>query len=74
MKKWDMAAGLIMVREAGGFVTDPEGGDPYLEGNVVAGNQALHAKLREVVQEGIAAAGAARGRAAEAAAPPPSAG
>ena len=46
----------IMVREAGGFVTDPEGGDPYAEGNVVAGNQALHGKLREVVAEGIAAA------------------
>jgi myo-inositol-1(or 4)-monophosphatase len=75
IKKWDMAAGLIMVREAGGFATDPEGGDPYPEGNVVAGNQALHGKLREVVQEGIAAAGAARGRAAEAAAAlPPSAG
>ncbi|MFZ4410015.1 MAG: inositol monophosphatase family protein [Paracraurococcus sp.] len=69
IKKWDMAAGLVMVREAGGFVTDPEGGDPYLEGNVVAGNQVLHGKLREVVQEGIAAAGVARGRAAEAAPP-----
>jgi myo-inositol-1(or 4)-monophosphatase len=70
IKKWDMAAGLIMVREAGGFATDPEGGDPYPEGNIVAGNQALHGKLREVVQDGIAAAGAARGRAAEAAGPP----
>jgi len=65
IKKWDMAAGLIMVREAGGFATDPDGGDPYLEGNVVAGNTTLQPKLREVVQDGIAAAGAARGRAAE---------
>ncbi|TCZ58599.1 inositol monophosphatase family protein [Roseicella aquatilis] len=64
IKTWDMAAGLVMVREAGGFVTDPDGGDPYAEGNVVAGNQALHGKLREVVQEGIAAAAAARGRTA----------
>ena len=71
LKKWDMAAGLIMVKEAGGFVTDPEGGDAYAEGNVVAGNQGLHGKLREVVQEGIAAAGAARSRTAEA---PPAAG
>jgi myo-inositol-1(or 4)-monophosphatase len=66
IKKWDIAAGLILVREAGGFATDPEGGDPYAEGNVVAGNPNLQQKLREVVQEGIAAAGAARGRAAEA--------
>ena len=68
LKKWDMAAGLIMVREAGGFVTDPEGGDAYAEGHVVAGNTALQPKLREIVVEGIAAAGAARGRAAEASA------
>ena len=62
LNKWDMAAGLVMVKEAGGFVTDPEGGDPYAQGNVVAGNQALHGKLREVVVEGIAAAEAGRSR------------
>ncbi|MBX6747899.1 MAG: inositol monophosphatase [Acetobacteraceae bacterium] len=56
LKKWDMAAGLVILREAGGFATDPEGGDPYAEGNVVAGNPALHGRLREVVAEGIAAA------------------
>jgi len=55
LNKWDIAAGLVLVREAGGFVTDPEGGDPYAAGNVVAGNQALQPKLREVVAEGIAA-------------------
>jgi myo-inositol-1(or 4)-monophosphatase len=65
IKKWDMAAGLIMVKEAGGFATDPEGGDPFGEGNVVAGNPNLQPRLREVVQEGIAAAGAARTRTAE---------
>ncbi|WP_246524075.1 inositol monophosphatase family protein [Neoroseomonas eburnea] len=55
LKKWDIAAGLVMVKEAGGFCTDPEGGDPYAGGNVVAGNQALQPKLRDVVAEGIAA-------------------
>ncbi|MBL6077410.1 inositol monophosphatase [Belnapia sp. T18] len=63
LKKWDMAAGLVMVREAGGFITDPQGGDAfYSEGNVVAGNQALQGKLREVVAEGMAAAEASRQR------------
>ena len=62
LNKWDIAAGLVMVKEAGGFVTDPEGGDPYAQGNVVAGNQALHGKLRDVVVEGIAAAEAGRTR------------
>lgn len=55
LKKWDIAAGLLMVKEAGGFWTDPEGGDAYETGNVVAGNGALQPKLREVVAEGIAA-------------------
>jgi myo-inositol-1(or 4)-monophosphatase len=63
LKKWDIAAGLVLVREAGGFITDPQGGDAfYAEGNVVAGNQALQGKLREVVAEGIAAAEASRQR------------
>jgi myo-inositol-1(or 4)-monophosphatase len=60
IKKWDMAAGLVMVREAGGYVTDPEGGDPYADGNVVAGNTNLQPRLREWVADGIAAAAAAR--------------
>jgi myo-inositol-1(or 4)-monophosphatase len=37
---WDIAAGSLLVREAGGFVGDFEGGDTFLEsGNIVAGNQ-----------------------------------
>lgn len=56
LKPWDIAAGIVLVREAGGFVTDPEGGDPYANGNVVAGNPALQPRLREAVAEGIAAA------------------
>jgi myo-inositol-1(or 4)-monophosphatase len=55
LKKWDIAAGLVMVKEAGGFLSDPDGGDAYATGNVVAGNQALQPKLREAVAEGIAA-------------------
>ncbi len=65
IKKWDMAAGLVVLREAGGFATDPEGGDPYAEGNVVAGNPALQPKLRELVAEGIAAARPAAARPAD---------
>jgi myo-inositol-1(or 4)-monophosphatase len=61
IQKWDIAAGLVMVREAGGIVTAPDGGDPYPDGHVVAGNQHLHGKLREAVVESMAAA--AKGRA-----------
>jgi myo-inositol-1(or 4)-monophosphatase len=56
LNKWDMAAGVVIVKEAGGYVTAPDGTDAYLEGHVVAANPHLHAKLRDVVCEGIAAA------------------
>lgn len=65
LRPWDMAAGLLIVREAGGTVTTPAGGESVLNdagGNdVVCGNPHLHAKLREVVADGVAAA---EGRAA----------
>ncbi len=60
LNKWDIAAGMVLVREAGGYVTDPAGQDAYPLGMVVAGNPHLHGKLREVVQAGIAAAEAGR--------------
>ena len=61
LRPWDIAAGLVILKEAGGAVTDPEGGDPWPSGNVVCGNQALQPKLRDVVNEGFAAVAAARG-------------
>jgi myo-inositol-1(or 4)-monophosphatase len=65
LNAWDIAAGLVMVREAGGTLTDPAGGDTHYEtGDVVCGNAALQPKLREVVAEGIAAVQAARAAAA----------
>ena len=65
LKPWDCAAGLVMVREAGGYVSDPDGGDPWPSGNVVAGNPHLHGPLRELVAEGIGrVAGARTGAAA----------
>jgi myo-inositol-1(or 4)-monophosphatase len=60
LNKWDIAAGIVLVREAGGYVTDPAGQDAYPLGMVVAGNPHLHGKLREMVQAGIAAAEAGR--------------
>ena len=56
LKPWDMAAGLLIVREAGGYVTDPHGGqDPLASGEVVAANTYLHEPLREAVLDGLAA-------------------
>jgi len=43
---WDMAAGLLIVREAGGFVTDCEGKDSmFATGDIVAGNETMHSEL-----------------------------
>jgi myo-inositol-1(or 4)-monophosphatase len=48
---WDMAAGLLMVREAGGYVTDLDGGDAMLDkGHIVAGNEAIHAALLKLIK------------------------
>jgi myo-inositol-1(or 4)-monophosphatase len=51
LKPWDLAAGLIMVREAGGFVSDCDGGDGIFEkGHVVAGNEIIHKELVAVLK------------------------
>jgi myo-inositol-1(or 4)-monophosphatase len=52
---WDVAAGSLMIREAGGFVTDGEGKDRVLDGDsIVAGNEHIHRQL-------LATLGKARG-------------
>ena len=69
LKPWDIAAGIVLVREAGGYVTDPEGGEAWASptpgGNIVAGNPYMHGPLREAVAEGMTrVAGAKAGGAA----------
>ena len=52
LSPWDIAAGLILVREAGGFVTDLDRGDtPWKSGDVVAGNEAMHGELLRLLKE-----------------------
>jgi myo-inositol-1(or 4)-monophosphatase len=50
LNNWDMAAGALLVKEAGGFIGDFSGRDQYLEtGNVVAGNgEAYKAILKTI--------------------------
>ena len=46
LSAWDLAAGLLLLREAGGFATDLDGGDAILDkGSVVAGNEPIHRAL-----------------------------
>jgi len=49
---WDVAAGVVLVREAGGVVTTLEGEPDVLRhGSIVAGNPRLHAWLMEVLNK-----------------------
>jgi len=50
LSPWDIGAGVLLVREAGGTVTDVDGGEGFFAGgNVVAGSPAVQRELREVV-------------------------
>ncbi len=50
LNPWDMAAGIVLVREAGGFVSDLTGGSEMLEsGEIIAANDLLHGPLKEIL-------------------------
>jgi myo-inositol-1(or 4)-monophosphatase len=54
LSPWDMAAGILLVREAGGFATDKAGGQGmFASGDVVAGNEAVHRALLEALKKPI---------------------
>jgi myo-inositol-1(or 4)-monophosphatase len=51
LSPWDIGAGILLVREAGGIVTDTDGGPgSFASGNVVAGGPAVHRELLAVVR------------------------
>ncbi len=51
LKPWDMAAGILLVREAGGTVTELGGGkDPMKSGNILAGNLKIHGQLEKLLK------------------------
>ena len=55
LQSWDMAAGILLVREAGGYVTDCDGHDAmFAKGNIVAGNETLLKDLLTVLKKSAA--------------------
>jgi myo-inositol-1(or 4)-monophosphatase len=51
LQAWDMAAGQIIVREAGGIVSGVEGDDdPLKTGDVICGNEFIHAELVKILK------------------------
>ena len=45
LSPWDVAAGGLLIEEAGGIVTDWKGTGDYLAGDILAGSEAVHAEL-----------------------------
>ncbi|MET0445153.1 MAG: inositol monophosphatase family protein [Pseudorhodoplanes sp.] len=51
LQSWDMAAGILIVREAGGYVTDCDGHDAmFATGHIAAGNEMLHKELLKILK------------------------
>ncbi|WPZ36905.1 inositol monophosphatase family protein [Thalassobaculum sp. OXR-137] len=56
LNPWDIAAGILLVKEAGGYVSDFAGRTEVLEsGDVVAANDALHVPLLKLLRVGKSA-------------------
>jgi myo-inositol-1(or 4)-monophosphatase len=50
LNRWDVAAASLLVQEAGGRVTEPSGGEDYLEsGDVLATNGRLHEQMQRLL-------------------------
>ncbi len=51
LNPWDIAAGAIMVREAGGFVSDTDGRQKWLAtGDIIAGNEVVSRELTKILK------------------------
>ncbi|MCF6158149.1 MAG: inositol monophosphatase [wastewater metagenome] len=52
LSPWDMAAGALLVTEAGGVVTDFNGRNQYLKtGNIIAANKGVYQEMLKIIQE-----------------------
>ena len=50
LQEWDIAAGSLIVREAGGLISELQGdGDYFRSGNIVVGNPKIHDALRKLL-------------------------
>lgn len=51
LKPWDVAAGAVLIQEAGGTVTDFSGKDDYIYGKQILGAGGLYGELLRLIQE-----------------------
>ncbi|MGL6028779.1 MAG: inositol monophosphatase family protein [Legionella sp.] len=54
LRPWDVAAGSLLIREAGGLISDPSGGDDFLKsGDVIAGTPKVFKSLLQSVSSAL---------------------
>ena len=52
LNSWDIAAGALLMREAGGYVTDADGEENFLEtGSICCGNETIHRQLLALLEK-----------------------
>lgn len=52
LQPWDMAAGMLLIREAGGFVSDNQGRqDIFARKSIIAGNELIHSALMKMLKK-----------------------
>ena len=53
LQPWDVAAGYLIVKEAGGFICDIDDDrkNPVESGNILAGNEAIYTSLKKVLRD-----------------------
>ena len=52
LNSWDIAAGALLIREAGGFVSGADGEENFLEtGSICCGNEAMHRQMLALLAE-----------------------
>jgi myo-inositol-1(or 4)-monophosphatase len=55
LKPWDIAAGVLIVKEAGGLVSDFRGGQEFMtSGNLLAANALIFREMEEIVKRHLA--------------------
>lgn len=54
LKSWDIAAGIVLVREAGGVVAGIDGGDVMASGSILAGNEDIVPLVQEQLRRAAA--------------------
>ena len=56
LRPWDIAAGILLIREAGGFVSDRHGEQGMFDNHsIVAGNETIHKALLKTLKKPVSA-------------------